>query len=935
MANPVPGRSITTLYKKRGKFWGCDKNAAGEGVHTGVDYAAPAGTKAVAAIAGQIRHRNYGAAFGKHQFAISPDGDQPFAEDEVFYAHTRTRLPDGTRVEVGDFVAEIGDEGNVTGPHLHFEYHKGKQAWNCGVHRDPRPVIEHGASAAMTTDIYSDKLGYGEPSNGDAFSDSIKELQARLNDIPLPAPGNVTLLIDGVYSDATDTVVRAWQKSIGNSPDAAQKSYLGPSQRALMFPSPPYTVHDRGLPAVATGGGTITPPPPPSEPSVLGQWLKEQGFIVHDADAPLGRESTWDSVKFLMVHHTGSPDANSFVSDVAWIRKGNADAPLAQLYIDHAGDVWVCCRERDGQPDPGRASHAGAGAGFGVPDDKMNEVSLGIECKGDGSRPLSDYPVMYEVLIRLLAALSTRYSVPEGNIIGHKEWSSTGKKDPIDSMNVIRAAVHDQLGGGETDPGEPEVPVDPEVPGVSGQIKVTTVGGDEVLVSDATAVHAWVENAWVQLVLPGEPVEPPLPPEVINYHEVVQPGGDVQAAMNRARDWYVANRPGPVNFDDPATMATVELAAGVHERSASLFYRRGVRLLLSSAIIRKTGDTSNLFVNDNNGGGGYNSPNFDWSIVGGTLDGGGLGGGISTVHVKRFRLDGVTITNVGAKKHMLEINSSGGPRQDGVFTCEVLRCQFFQTKKATSARAEDEAIQFDYSWPGAAPNTANDGTVTNNVLIEGCQFHDIPRAIGSHHWQKEAATAASPKGFHANIVIRGNKLWDIDPTDTGWGDGANGANSEGAIRAYAWTNVTIEDNELLRCYQPINLYIPSDAMTSHGNPGQFFVRRNLIKDKTSARAGILGDSARVELRFDAVMIEENRFEGSWGGTTYAIAVNESTGKVPGHTEGAVILNNLFKPTNMTLAQEKAYNKYRAQNTANLTGVLIKDNAVSDGTIDNS
>jgi len=517
MANPVPGRVITTPYGKRGKFWGCNKNAAGEGIHTGVDYAAPLGTKVVAAIAGQIRHRNYGKAFGEHQFAISPDGDQPFGPDEVFYAHTRTRLPDGTRVQIGDFVAEVGAEGNVTGPHLHFEYRKGKGSWNCDMHQDPTPVIEHGASVAVTANIYSEKLGYGEPSNGDTFSQTIKELQARLNDIPLPAPGNVTLLLDGIYSDATDTVVRAWQKHIGNVPDEPRKSYLGPAQRALMFPTPPYTIHDRGLPAIAAGdGGVIEPPPlPTQEPTVLGQWLKEQGFTVVDDNVPLGRTTQWDGVKFLMVHHTGSPDTNTPISDAAYIRRGNPDAPLAQLYLDHDGVIWVCCREHPGQPDPGRASHAGLGKGYGVPDNKMNEVSLGIECKGDGTKPLSSYPVLYDTLIRLLAALSTRYSVPEGNIIGHKEWSTTGKPDPLDNMDVIRLAVHLQLEGGETDPGEPEEPTEPgepEEPGVNGQIKVTTASS-EVLVSDATGAYASVDGAWVKLEIPAEVVEPPVPPE--------------------------------------------------------------------------------------------------------------------------------------------------------------------------------------------------------------------------------------------------------------------------------------------------------------------------------------------------------------------------------------------------------------------------------------
>jgi hypothetical protein len=39
--------------------------------------------------------------------------------------------------------------------------------------------------------------------------------------------------------------------------------------------------------------------------------------------------------------------------------------------------------------------------------------------------------------------------VPTKNIIGHKEWSSTGKVDPKDDMNVIRADVANQLEEGE------------------------------------------------------------------------------------------------------------------------------------------------------------------------------------------------------------------------------------------------------------------------------------------------------------------------------------------------------------------------------------------------------------------------------------------------------------------------------------------------------
>lgn len=143
MANPIPGRGITTRYGIRGRHWGCKRNSQG-GIHTGIDLAAPTGTKIYAPIAGQIRHRNYGSAFGRHQFAISPDNDQPFGKGEVFFAHTTTRLPDGRRVKIGDLIANVGAEGNVTGAHLHMEYMPTtKNRWDCSVHADPKPVLDH------------------------------------------------------------------------------------------------------------------------------------------------------------------------------------------------------------------------------------------------------------------------------------------------------------------------------------------------------------------------------------------------------------------------------------------------------------------------------------------------------------------------------------------------------------------------------------------------------------------------------------------------------------------------------------------------------------------------------------------------------------------------------------------------------------------------
>lgn len=158
MVMPLPAQyGISTPYGKRGPYWSCSKDSSGNGIHTGADFAAPAGTPLYATIAGQIRWRSYGSAFGNHQFAISPDPGQPFAAGEVFYAHARKRLADGVYVKAGDWVGEVGSEGNVTGPHLHYEFHpNSKNVWSCAVVADPAPTLE-GSSVNIYDYNYSGK----------------------------------------------------------------------------------------------------------------------------------------------------------------------------------------------------------------------------------------------------------------------------------------------------------------------------------------------------------------------------------------------------------------------------------------------------------------------------------------------------------------------------------------------------------------------------------------------------------------------------------------------------------------------------------------------------------------------------------------------------------------------------------------------------------
>ena len=142
---PVPGAGIGTPYGRRGPYWSCDRDAYGNGIHTGADFPAATGTRVVAARPGTAVYCNHGSAFGNHQLEIRcGDGTRDF------YAHMPSRaVANGARVEAGQTVGKVGAEGNVTGPHLHFERHATETGgWSCSVVRDPAPSINYTPSAA-------------------------------------------------------------------------------------------------------------------------------------------------------------------------------------------------------------------------------------------------------------------------------------------------------------------------------------------------------------------------------------------------------------------------------------------------------------------------------------------------------------------------------------------------------------------------------------------------------------------------------------------------------------------------------------------------------------------------------------------------------------------------------------------------------------------
>jgi murein DD-endopeptidase MepM/ murein hydrolase activator NlpD len=223
MVNPVPGRKITTSYGKRGRYWSCFRNSSG-GIHTGADYAAPSGTKVVAARSGTVRWTSYGSAFGSRQFAIRcADGT------EDFYAHTRTRPANGKKVKAGEKVAEVGSLGNSTGPHLHFERHKKQGSWNCSVMTNPQPSIDKKATVTATKTVRISKLKYGTRN-----STAVKKLQRALN-AKAASRGGKKIKVTGNYLIATDREVRLCQRKHGYGNDPVKKSSVGMKQAKYLF----------------------------------------------------------------------------------------------------------------------------------------------------------------------------------------------------------------------------------------------------------------------------------------------------------------------------------------------------------------------------------------------------------------------------------------------------------------------------------------------------------------------------------------------------------------------------------------------------------------------------------------------------------------------------------------------------------------------------
>jgi len=109
-----------------GRRWGA--------LHGGVDIAAAIGTPIYAATSGVVRRAGAATGFGEAVYIRGDDGAV------TVYGHVnRYFVTAGERVSAGQQIAEVGNRGQSTGPHLHFEVHPSGRMY--GGQIDPVPWL--------------------------------------------------------------------------------------------------------------------------------------------------------------------------------------------------------------------------------------------------------------------------------------------------------------------------------------------------------------------------------------------------------------------------------------------------------------------------------------------------------------------------------------------------------------------------------------------------------------------------------------------------------------------------------------------------------------------------------------------------------------------------------------------------------------------------
>ena len=119
----APDRFLMPAEGRLSQGFGSASGQFGYIFHNGLDIAAKTGTPVYAAEAGKVTKVSSSGPYGNHiQIEHNVDGQKW----TTVYAHLhKVDVKTGQSVRQGEPIGQIGNTGNSSGPHLHFEIHKG------------------------------------------------------------------------------------------------------------------------------------------------------------------------------------------------------------------------------------------------------------------------------------------------------------------------------------------------------------------------------------------------------------------------------------------------------------------------------------------------------------------------------------------------------------------------------------------------------------------------------------------------------------------------------------------------------------------------------------------------------------------------------------------------------------------------------------------
>jgi murein DD-endopeptidase MepM/ murein hydrolase activator NlpD len=142
-AAPRAATGAAPLFPVQGQWTSGDGFGERGGGHDGVDVMSECGTKLVAPEAGKVVFAGSHAAAGNYLVVRVASG-----EDHVFmHLQAPASLAKGAQVTAGQELGAVGQSGNASACHLHFEIWTAPGWYEGGAARDPKPDLERWAAS--------------------------------------------------------------------------------------------------------------------------------------------------------------------------------------------------------------------------------------------------------------------------------------------------------------------------------------------------------------------------------------------------------------------------------------------------------------------------------------------------------------------------------------------------------------------------------------------------------------------------------------------------------------------------------------------------------------------------------------------------------------------------------------------------------------------